>query len=86
VEYFEGVVKQDMNVSQQPETLQEYVEGWRRKIRDHGFGPYFKGANYFKKGDSFMNHEGSNLIVRRVLFRYDCSSLQFKDITCLPIL
>ena len=74
VKYFEGVIRQDniivnYKVPEQPEYLAEYVEGWRRKIWDQGFGPYFKGANYFKKGDSFMNYEGSNLAVRRVLFR-----------------
>jgi hypothetical protein len=31
---------------------------------------YFKGQNYFKKGESFMAHEGSAAAVRRVLFRY----------------
>ncbi len=42
VEYFENMVRQDqininMNVPLQPETLVEYIEGWRRKIWDQGF-------------------------------------------------
>ena len=75
LQYFEDVVKQDgmnidMKVPQQPETLQEYLEGWRRKIWDQGFLTYLRGANYFKKSDNFAAYEGSQLAVRRVLFRF----------------
>ena len=78
IEYFDGVVKQDniiiinydVNASQQPQYLAEYIEGWRRTIWDHGFMNYFKGQKYFKKGDSFMAHEGAAAAVRRVVFRY----------------
>jgi len=75
VEYFEGVlrddnIKIDMDVPQHPEHLAYYVEGWRRKIWKQGFMAHLKGANYFKKGDSFMNFEGSTHAVCRVIFRY----------------
>jgi hypothetical protein len=80
VEYFENVVRQDkinisMNVPLQPETLSKYIEGWRRKIWDHGFMAHLRGTNYFKKSDNFMTYEGSKQAVRRVLFRY--ASLTF---------
>lgn len=77
VDLFEGTVRSDnitidytVNSPNQPELLVEYIEGWRRKIWDHGFGPYLKGTSYFKKGDSFGNYEGSTQAIRRVLFRY----------------
>jgi hypothetical protein len=85
VEYFEAVIKQDnikidMKVPLQPETLQEYIEGWRRKIWDQGFHPYLKGGNYFKKGDSFTNSEGSNLVVRRVLYQYVSRPIRLESV------
>ncbi len=75
IEYFENVVRQDqininMNVPLQPETLAEYIEGWRRKIWDQGFMAHLRGTNYFKKSDNFMTYEGLKHAVRRVLFRY----------------
>jgi len=74
VEYFEGVVRDDnikidMAVPQQLEYLADYVEEWRKKIWDQGFMAHLKEANYFKKGDFFVNFEGSAQAVRRVLFR-----------------
>jgi len=74
VAFFDDVVKNDnihidMNVPQQPETLVEYIEGWRRKIWDQGFMSVFRGTNYFKKGDNFMMFNGAKHAVRRVLFR-----------------
>jgi hypothetical protein len=74
VDYFEGVVRDDniminMDTPQRPEHLSDYVESWRRKIWEQGFMSHLKGANYFKKGDSFMQFEGSSHAVRRVLFR-----------------
>jgi len=64
VEYFDEMVEQDniiinYNTLQQLKYLVEYIEGWRLKIWDQGFGPYFKGANYFKKEDSFGSFEKS---------------------------
>ena len=75
VEYFDLVVRDDniivnYNISERPQYLTEYIEGWTRKIWDHGFLNYFKGHNYFKKGDSFEAHEGSKAVVRRIIYRY----------------
>jgi len=85
VEYFDNVVQKDnlqvnMETPLYPELLPKYVEGWRRKIWDQGFGPILKGTNAFKKSDSFTTYEGSDLAVKRVLFQYvqKCISQYFK--------
>ena len=75
IEYFDSMVRDDnitvnYNILEQPQYLIEYIEGWRRKIWDHGFTNYFKGHNYFKKGDSFKAHEGSKAVVRKVIYWY----------------
>ena len=72
---FKSVLRDDnitvnYNIPEQPQYLAEYIEGWRRQIWDHGYPNYFKGHNYFKKGDSFEAHEGSKAAVRRVIYRY----------------
>jgi len=74
VEYLDNVVKKDslqvnMKTPLGPEYLLEYIEGWRRRIWNQGFGPILKGANAFKKSNAFQIYEGSNLAVRRVFFR-----------------
>ena len=81
VQYFESVVGDDnitvnYDISKQPQYLAEYIEGWRRQIWDLGFPNYFKGHNYFKKGDSFQAHEGSKATVRKVIYRYFQRHLQ----------
>ena len=58
------------DILEQPQYLAEYIEGWRRQIWDHGFPNYFKGHNYFKKGDSLQAHKGLKAVVRRVIYRY----------------
>ena len=67
MQYFDLVVRDDniiinYNIPERPQYLAEYIEGWRHKIWDHGFPNYFKGHNYFKKGDSFEAHEGQSLL------------------------
>ena len=66
----------DMNVPLKPETLPEYLDGWRRKIWDQGFLAHLRRAKYFKKSNNFGTYEGSQQAVRRVLFRYvfNCST------------
>jgi len=74
VEYFDSVVSKDciqvnLNTLLEPMTLAEYIEEWRRRIWEQGFGPFLKGGKGFKKSDMFSNVEGSDLAVRRILFR-----------------
>ena len=73
--YFESVVRDDnitvdYNMPARPQYLAEYIEGWRRQIWEHDFPNYFRGHNYFKKGDSFQAHKGSKAVVRRGIYRY----------------
>jgi len=74
VEYFDSVVSKDglqvnLNTAHMPMTLPDYIEEWRRRIWEQGFGPFLKGGKGFKKSDVFSNVEGSDLAIRRVLFR-----------------
>lgn len=74
VKLFESMVKGDnipinMTIPQEPQTLTEYVEGWRLKIWDQGFLSILRGANPFKKNDNFGSFEGSKEVARRVVFR-----------------
>jgi len=76
VEYFDIVVSKDgiqvnLNTPLEPMTLPEYIEKWRRRIWEQGFGPFLKGGKGFKKSDVFSNVEGLDTVVRRLLFRCD---------------
>ena len=65
----------NMGVSSEPVLLSAYIEDCRMKLWDHAFITYFRGHDSFKKGDDFIGFKESDLVVRRVLFRY-VSSLQ----------
>jgi hypothetical protein len=72
---FDTIVKKDnlvlaMDSPQEPEVLSKYIEGWRIQLWDHAFLSNFKGHDVFKKLDLFLKHKGSDLVVKRVLFRY----------------
>ncbi len=60
----------DFSVATEPQTLSEYLEGWRMKLWDHAYTGTFKGADAFKKSDSFKDFRGSVLAVKRVIYRY----------------
>jgi hypothetical protein len=55
-------------VIQQLEYVADYMEGWKRNIWDRGFLSILRIANYFKKGDFFMNYNGSQQEVGRIHF------------------
>jgi hypothetical protein len=59
-----------MNVASKPILLPAYIEDCRMKLWDHAFNTYFRGPDSFKKDDDFVGFNGSDLVVRRVLFRY----------------
>ena len=61
----------NMSVPIEPLSLTAYVEDCRMKLWDHAFNTFFRGQSSFKKGDDFVVFNGSELVVRRVLFRYD---------------
>ena len=59
----------NMNVSTEPMGLETYVEDCRMKLFDHAFLSYFKGTDAFTKSTDFKDFKGSDLVVRRVLYR-----------------
>jgi hypothetical protein len=52
-----------------PDTLPAYLEKWRMQLWDLAFSSIFKEVNPFKKSDVFVDYRGSNLLVRRVIYR-----------------
>jgi hypothetical protein len=72
---FDTIVSKDnislnMNVPDEPKTIAQFIESWRVKLWDKGFVMVFKGADHFKKSDSFKDFKGSDLVVKRVVYRY----------------
>lgn len=71
---FDDIMRQDripinMNVEGEPLTLSTYIEDCGMKLWDQAFNTFFRGPDSFKKSDNFVAVKGSNLVVRRVLFR-----------------
>ena len=60
----------DMTVPGEPLEIQEYIESWRMKLWDQAYTGVFKGAEAFKKADSFKDARGAMLAVKRVIFKY----------------
>jgi hypothetical protein len=52
-----------------PDTLPAYLEKWRMQLWDLAFSSIFKGVSPFKKNDVFVDYRGSNLLVKRVIYR-----------------
>ena len=59
-----------MSVASEPMLLTAYIEDSCMKLWDHAFINYFRGPDSFQKGGDFVGFNGSDLVVRRVLFRY----------------
>lgn len=77
---FDDILRQDripidMESPLEPMTLSAYIEDCRMKLWDHAFASIFRGRDAFKKSDDFVSFKGTDLVVRRVLFRYLCSCL-----------
>jgi hypothetical protein len=75
VELYDIIIHKDnitvkMNVATEPRTISEFVESWRIKLWDKAFLNNFKGTDHFKKSDSFKDFKGSDLVVKRVVYRY----------------
>ena len=74
IEMFESIMRQDnipiyMSSAEEPMSLSDYLESWRMKVWDTAYAAPFKGADSFKKSDSFRAYKGSILYVRRLVFR-----------------
>ena len=71
---FESIMRQDnipidMSSAEEPMSLSDYLESWCMKVWDSAYAAAFKGADSFKKSDSFRAYKGSTLYVRRFVFR-----------------
>jgi hypothetical protein len=81
VESFEDIVRADsirisMDSPLEPLSLIEFIEEWRIRLWDHAFLSYFKGYDHFKKSEDFSLFKGSDLAVKRVIFRCDRNNNQ----------
>ncbi len=71
---FEDIVQQDripinMSLPSEPLTLASYIEECRIALWDHAFISVFRGTDCFKKIDDFQAYKGTDLVLKRVLFR-----------------
>jgi hypothetical protein len=74
-------------------TLPAYLEKWRMQLWDLAFSTIFKGVSPFKKSDVFVDYRGSNLLVKRVIYRQGnfwflfqiTSSLELNSSLCTEI-
>ena len=71
---YEETVRQDrldinFDLSSEPLSLVAYIEDCRMKLWDNAFPSFFRGKDVFNKTHEFESFSGSELIVRRVLFR-----------------
>jgi hypothetical protein len=71
---FEDIVQQDripidMFVSSEPLTLAAYIEECRIVLWDYAFITVFRGHDCFKKIDDFQGYKGTDLVVKKILFR-----------------
>jgi hypothetical protein len=60
----------DYIVPVEPLSLLSYIETWRVRIFDHAFLHYYRGADPFTKAKEFSEYKGTDLVVKRVIFRY----------------
>jgi len=60
----------DMTVPGEPLSLMEYIESWRMKLWDKAYTGVFKESDAFKKSHSFATYRGTNLTVKRLIYRY----------------
>jgi hypothetical protein len=71
---FEDTLRQDklvinFDIPSDPLTLAAYIEDCRMKLWDNAFPTFFRGQETFNKTLEFVGFNGTDLIVRRVLFR-----------------
>jgi hypothetical protein len=71
---FEDTLRQDkvainFDIPSDPLTLAAYIEDCRMKLWDNAFPTFFRGHEAFNKTLEFVGFNGTDLIVRRVVFR-----------------
>ena len=52
------------------DSLATYLEKWRIKLWDKGYSSFFKGPNQFLRSKAFLEHDGVELAMKRLLYRY----------------
>ena len=65
----------NFDIPSEPLTLAAYIEDCRMKLWDNAFLTFFRGQEAFNKTLDFAGFHGTDLLVRRVLFR--CVLLSF---------
>ena len=71
---FDDSLRQDQlainfDIPSEPMTLATYIEDCRMKLWDNAFPTFFRGQDAFNKTLEFVGFNGTDLVVRRVLFR-----------------
>ena len=71
---FEDTLRQDrlainFDIPSEPLTLSAYIEDCRMRLWDNAFPTFFRGQEAFNKTHEFVGFNGTDLIVRRLLFR-----------------
>ena len=59
----------NFDIPSEPLTLAAYIEDCRMKLWDNAFLTFFRGQEAFNKTLDFLEFKGTDLLVRRVLFR-----------------
>ncbi len=71
---YEETVRQDRLVIDfelpgEPLTIVAYIEECRMKLWDNAFQSFFRGQDSFSKTHDFEDYNGTDMVVKRVLFR-----------------
>jgi hypothetical protein len=64
----------DMEVAEKPRTIDVYVQSWHNQVWERGFMGIFKGKDSYNRTKTFKDQRGTNLAIKRVVFRYGFSS------------
>ena len=70
----DDMLEVDMDVTEKPKTMDEYVQAWQNQIWEPGFTGMFRGKDSYTKGKVFTGQRHTDLAVKRVVFRYQFNS------------
>ena len=60
----------DMDVVQKPRSISQYIQAWHNQIWEHGFVGFFRGKESYTKTKAFEDQKQTDLVVKRVVYRY----------------
>jgi len=83
-EMFDNIIRSDnitinMDVPAEPDTLKAYIEKWRMKVWDTAFTEMFKGADAFKKSNTFKDYRSAMLAIHCLIYRYKLLRLRIHN-------